>query len=292
MADFHTRVPLNIMGQVKVGVHHFQAAQVIHPQANQQIVLVDKLPGQSPAHADVAEIINDPAEDVPMSLHGHHANIAAMPSFQDPQDCIDCPRLAEHLSGIRHRDPAWHALPVPAFGPLHARLLVVGLGPGEKGANRTGRPFTGDVAGELLYPALHRFGFASSPEPLGEDQWANPAMQLDDCRITNAVRCLPPANKPTTAEIRQCNHHLRAELKAMPQLKVIVALGAIAHQAILWAYDLKLKAFTFGHNRPHTLPDGRKLIDSYHCSGYNWRTGRLSRESFEAVFAKVREQLG
>ncbi|MDP3439231.1 MAG: uracil-DNA glycosylase family protein, partial [Azonexus sp.] len=112
-----------------------------------------------------------------------------------------------------------------------------------------------------------------------------------NCRITNAVRCLPPANKPVTAEIRQCNHYLKAELAAMPRLKVIVALGAIAHQALLWAYDLKLKHYVFGHNVTHALPDRRLLVDSYHCSGYNWRTGRLSRESFEAVFAGVKVHL-
>lgn len=212
-----------------------------------------------------------------------------MPAFEDPISCTACPRLASHLSTIRQRDPDWHALPVPAFGSLDAELLVLGLGPGERGANRTGRPFTGDVAGELLYPALHRFGFASVAEPLGADQWANPAMTLSNCRISNAVRCLPPANKPTTAEIRQCNQHLQNELAAMPRLKVIVALGAIAHQALLQTYGLKLKALTFGHNVCHQLPDGRILIDSYHCSGYNWRTGRLSRESFEAVFAGVRQ---
>ncbi len=215
-----------------------------------------------------------------------------MPLFQDPKECTACPRLASHLATIRQRDPNWHALPVPAFGSLDSELLVVGLGPGEKGANRTGRPFTGDVAGELLYPALHRFGFASATEALGPDSWANPAMQLSNCRITNAVRCLPPANKPVTAEIHQCNSHLKAELSAMPRLKVIVALGAIAHQALLWAYDLKLKQHVFGHNVTHSLPDGRLLVDSYHCSGYNWRTGRLSRESFEAVFAGVKAHLG
>lgn len=215
-----------------------------------------------------------------------------MPSFHDPDDCVACPRLAVHLAVIRQRDPLWHARPVPAFGPLDAELLVLGLGPGEKGANRTGRPFTGDVAGELLYPALYRFGFASVAEPLGPDKLGNPDMQLRNCRVTNAVRCLPPANKPSTAEIRQCNGHLRAELAAMPRLKVIVALGAIAHQALLWAYDLKLKDFRFGHNVSHALPDGRLLVDSYHCSGYNWRTGRLSRESFEAVFAGVQAHIG
>ncbi len=214
-----------------------------------------------------------------------------MSAFTDPLACTACPRLAGHLAMIRERDPDWHARPVPAFGALDARLLVLGLGPGERGANRTGRPFSGDVAGELLYPALHRFGFASSPEPL-IDGWANPEMQLHDCRITNAVRCLPPANKPMTAEIRQCNAHLKSELQAMRQLQVIVALGTVAHQALLWAYGLKLANFKFGHHVRHALPDGRLLIDSYHCSGYNWRTGRLTREAFEAVFADAKAILG
>jgi uracil-DNA glycosylase len=214
-----------------------------------------------------------------------------MSAFADPLDCVACPRLAEHLAGLRVRDPDWHARPVPAFGGLDARLLVVGLGPGERGANRTGRPFTGDIAGELLYPALHRFGFASCGEPLGTDGWANPRMQLDDCRITNAVRCLPPANKPTTAEVRQCNGHLRAEIAAMSRLQVIVALGTVAHQAVLRACDLKPTAWHFGHHVEHRLPNGLVLLDSYHCSGYNWRTGRLSREAFEAVFADVRARL-
>ena len=214
-----------------------------------------------------------------------------MPEFISPGDCTACPRLADHLKNLRQWEPAWHCLPVPAFGDLSARLLVVGLAPGEKGANRTGRPFTGDVAGELLYPALHRFGFASVAGPLGADGWANLAMSLADCRITNAVRCLPPANKPTTAEIRQCNGHLKAELAAMPRLKAIVALGAIAHQAVLWAYGLKSKERVFGHDVQHDLPDGPRLFDSYHCSGYNWRTGRLTRESFEAVFDGVRRYL-
>lgn len=214
-----------------------------------------------------------------------------MSTFTHPIDCTACPRLAEHLAVIRRREPDWHALPVPAFGELSARLLVVGLAPGEKGANRTGRPFTGDVAGELLYPALHRFGFASTGAALDSSGWKNPAMQLKDCRITNAVRCLPPANKPTTAEIRQCNGYLKQELAAMPDLRAIVVLGAIAHQSVLWAHGLKLKDYPFGHNVRHDLPNGPMLFASYHCSGYNWRTGRLSQESFEAVFAGVRTWL-
>lgn len=214
-----------------------------------------------------------------------------MSTFKHPIDCIACPRLAEHLASIRQREPDWHGLPVPAFGELSARLLVVGLAPGEKGANRTGRPFTGDVAGELLYPALHRFGFASVGAALDACGWKNPAMQLDDCRITNAVRCLPPANKPTTAEIRQCNGHLQVELAAMPNLRTILVLGAIAHQSVLWAHGLKVKDYPFGHNVRYQLPNGLTLFSSYHCSGYNWRTGRLSQASFEAVFAGVRAYL-
>lgn len=211
--------------------------------------------------------------------------------FVHPADCTACPRLAEHLAGIRAREPGWHGRPVPAFGELSARLLVVGLAPGEKGANRTGRPFTGDVAGELLYPALHRYGFATAAEPLGADGWANPALTLVDCRITNAVRCLPPANKPTPAEIRQCNGYLKDEIAAMPNLRAILALGGIAHQSVLRVFGLKLKEAKFGHHVLHPLRDGLTLFDSYHCSGYNWRTGRLSRESFEAVFAGMRDFL-
>lgn len=215
-----------------------------------------------------------------------------MTALIDPQDCTACPRLAGHLAAVRERNPAWHGRPVPAFGPLSARLLVVGLGPGENGANRTGRPFTGDVAGELLYPTLHRFDFASSPEPLDGDGRANAALHLIDCRITNAVRCLPPANKPTIAEIRQCNRYLQVELAAMPHLTTIVALGAIAHQAVLLACGCQAKEHRFSHNAQHRLANGRLLVDSYHCSGYNWRTGRLSADSFAAVFAGVRARLG
>ncbi len=219
-----------------------------------------------------------------------------MPEFTDPLDCIACPRLAEHLANLRVRDPAWHNRPVPAFGGLDAQLLVVGLGPGEKGANRTGRPFTGDVAGELLYPALHRFGFATAAEPLGADKWANPAMALVNARITNAVRCLPPANKPQPAEIRQCNGFLAQEIAAMPRLKAIIALGTVSHQGVLRALGLKPTHYSFGHNVRHDLPANGELarpvlFDSYHCSGYNWRTGRLTRESFEAVFARVSDFL-
>ncbi|MDR2626247.1 MAG: uracil-DNA glycosylase [Zoogloeaceae bacterium] len=207
-------------------------------------------------------------------------------------ECVACPRLAAHLAELRRREPDWHNRPVPSFGPLSARLLIVGLGPGEKGANRTGRPFTGDVAGELLYPALHRFGFASAGEPLGDDKSANPRMRLMDARITNAVRCLPPANKPTSAEIRACNLHLCHEINAMPHLAAILALGGVAHQSVLRALGLSPAQYPFGHNLRYALPTPLPtLFTSYHCSGYNWRTGRLSRESFERVFAALREEV-
>jgi uracil-DNA glycosylase family 4 len=210
-------------------------------------------------------------------------------SFSDPLDCTACPRLAGHLALLRQRDPDWHNRPVPAFGPLDAALLVVGLGPGERGANRTGRPFSGDVAGELLYPALHRFGFATAAAPLDSNKAANPALRMIDARITNAVRCLPPANKPTPDEIRTCNLFLAREIAAMPRLAAIIALGGVAHQAVLRALGLKPTHYAFGHNIRHDLPAALPtLFDSYHCSGYNWRTGRLTRERFEAVFARVK----
>ncbi|MDR0674246.1 MAG: uracil-DNA glycosylase [Zoogloeaceae bacterium] len=214
-------------------------------------------------------------------------------SFErDIATCVACPRLAAHLAGLRQREPDWHNHPVPAFGQLTARLLIVGLGPGEKGANRTGRPFTGDVAGELLYPALCRFGFASVAEPLDSDKSANPRMRLVDARITNAVRCLPPANKPTPAEIRACNAHLRREITAMPRLAAILALGGVAHGAVLRALQLAPAEYPFGHNLRHALPAPLPtLFTSYHCSGYNWRTGRLSRDSFESVFAALRREV-
>lgn len=212
-------------------------------------------------------------------------------TFSVSPDCQDCPRLAEHLAAIRLRDPHWHARPVPSFGSLEARFLVVGLGPGERGANRTGRPFTGDIAGELLYPALHKFGFASVAEPLNTEGWANAAMELQDCRITNAVRCLPPQNKPLPVEIRQCNTYLGQEISAMPRLKAILALGSVAHQAVLRTWGLKVKDFPFGHALRYTLPSGIELFTSYHCSGYNTRTGRLSQESFEGVIASIRASL-
>ena len=192
------------------------------------------------------------------------------------------------------RHPEYYARPVPPFGDPAARLLIVGLAPGMHGANRTGRPFMGDFAGILLYVTLHRFGFASHPDSLAAD------MELHDCRISNAVKCLPPQNKPGTAEIRTCNRFLVDELTHSPELKVIVALGVVAHKAVLMALGLRASDFSFAHGARHELPRATHdrttegaiiLIDSYHCSRYNTQTRRLSAESFSEVFSKARAEL-
>ncbi|TWO81972.1 uracil-DNA glycosylase [Denitratisoma oestradiolicum] len=201
--------------------------------------------------------------------------------------CTDCPRLADFLVQVKSGNPGYHCKPVVPFGDDRARLLIVGLAPGMHGANRTGRPFTGDYAGILLYDTLHRFGFGSAPVSLAADD----GLILTDCRITNAVKCLPPENKPEPAEIRTCNTYLADELRASPQVKVILALGLVAHKAVLMALGLKQSARTFGHGARHELPDGRVLIDSYHCSRYNTNTGRLTEASFHDVFRLVRVEL-
>lgn len=201
--------------------------------------------------------------------------------------CAACPRLAKFLAEVRAAHPEYHARPVMPFGDHRARLLVVGLAPGMHGANRTGRPFTGDHAGILLYETLHRYGFASQPTSLA----AGDGLQLHDCRITNAVKCLPPQNKPLPAEIRTCNHYLAEELRAAPALRVVVALGSIAHGAVLKALGLRLADHAFAHGARHLLPEGRILLDSYHCSRYNTQTRRLTAEGFAAIFAAVRDEL-
>lgn len=202
-------------------------------------------------------------------------------------ECRCCPRLAGFLQEVRSRYPDYHARPVLPFGDTQARLLIVGLAPGLHGANRSGRPFTGDHAGILLYETLHRFGFASAPVSRAVDD----GLQLIDCRITNAVKCLPPQNKPETGEIRICNEYLATELREAQNLKVILALGNVAHRAVLMALGLKLGHFGFAHAATHRLPDGRLLIDSYHCSRYNTQTRRLTAAGFVAVFEQVRCEL-
>jgi uracil-DNA glycosylase len=203
------------------------------------------------------------------------------------RDCPLCPRLARFRELQRSTFPDWHNAPVPSFGGIGGRLLVVGLAPGLRGANRTGRPFTGDYAGVLLYATLRKFGFARGD--YGER--VDDGLALVDCRITNAVRCVPPENKPEPAEIATCNRFLVAELTLLPHLAAVLALGAIAHQAVLAALGHRRSAYRFAHGAVHALPDGPLLADSYHCSRYNTNTGRLTPAMFEAVFAELRRRL-
>lgn len=203
---------------------------------------------------------------------------------EPPHDCGLCPRLAAYRRKNRAKEPDWFNAPVPSFGARNARLLIVGLAPGVTGANRTGRPFTGDFAGELLYGTLLKFGFAKGKFEARIDD----TLKLVDCRITNAVRCVPPENKPTPQEATTCRIFLHATIEGMQNLATIVALGRIAHDATLRAYKLKLADHPFAHAAHHTLPRGITLIDSYHCSRYNTNTRRLTTEMFENVFAHAR----
>lgn len=211
------------------------------------------------------------------------ARRALIPGDKFDPDCTACPRLARHLVQVRRDYPDYYARPVPAFGDPRARLLIVGLAPGMHGANRSGRPFTGDHAGILLYATLHKFGFASRPQSVACDD----GLTLQDCRITNAVKCLPPANKPSTREMQTCNRYLKYELERLPAASVILALGAVAHQATLRALALKPSAYRFSHGATHVLPGIGHLIDSYHCSRYNTQTRRLTPPMFEQVFRRV-----
>jgi uracil-DNA glycosylase family 4 len=209
------------------------------------------------------------------------------PAAVPEQDCPRCPRLAAFRADNRARHPDFHNAPVVSFGPLEARLLVVGLAPGLKGANATGRPFTGDFAGDLLYATLMKFGFTRGSYGARADD----GLQLVDARITNAVRCVPPENKPVGAEITNCRPYLVREIDAMTQLRVVLALGTIAHNSVLTTLGHRRAAFPFGHGVMHELPEGPLLIASYHCSRYNTNTRRLTTEMFEDVFAAVRRHL-
>jgi uracil-DNA glycosylase family 4 len=202
-------------------------------------------------------------------------------------DCRACPRLAGHLDLVKADHPDYHARPVPPFGDDAPRLLVIGLAPGLHGANRTGRPFTGDHAGILLYRTLHRYGFANQARAVALDD----GLQLNGCRITNAVKCLPPENKPTPDEVRRCNAHLAAEIESLPGVTML-ALGAIAHNAALMALGLRRGEYPFAHGARHVLGNERTLFDSYHCSRYNTQTGRLSDAMFERVFEEIVQHLG
>ena len=211
----------------------------------------------------------------------------AAAAAEPPRDCPLCPRLAAFRNEWRTREPDWFNAPVHSFGPLDARLLVVGLAPGLRGANRTGRPFTGDYAGDLLYATLNELGFSRGRFDARPDD----GLTLVDARITNAVHCVPPENKPTPAEIATCRDaYLAQRIPAMPRLRAIVALGRIAHESTVRARGLRLAAVPFAHGAQHALGQLR-LFDSYHCSRYNTNTGVLTPKMFREVFAKVRKEL-
>jgi uracil-DNA glycosylase family 4 len=204
---------------------------------------------------------------------------------EPPRDCPLCPRLAAYRAENRAKWPDWHNAPVPCWGPVDARIMVLGMAPGVRGANRTGRPFTGDHAGRLLYATLRKYGLAEG-EYL-EDP--NDGLRLTGVRIVNAVRCVPPANLPEAGEVVTCNRFLRAEIAAMPRLRGMLVLGVVAHQAALRAFGLRLNAARFAHGAQHELPGGVVLADSYHVSRYNTQTRRLTTEMFEqAVEALLR----
>jgi len=201
-------------------------------------------------------------------------------------DCPRCPRLVEFRIRWRNLQPTWFNGPVPSFGPRQARLLVVGLAPGLQGANRTGRPFTGDYAGDLLYETLQHYGFAAGRYDARPDD----GLVLLDCRITNAVRCVPPENKPSGLEIANCREFLRNTIAEMVRLRAILALGRIAHDSVLAAHGVRSSTAGFGHGRIHPIGNLR-LYDSFHCSRLNTNTGRLTPQMFGAVFAEIRAQL-
>lgn len=205
----------------------------------------------------------------------------------DPK-CKACPRLVKHLQAIKAMYPGYYSGPVNSFGDPEGQLLIVGLAPGLHGANASGRPFTGDASGLVLYQMLYDYGFSNQPESVS----VNDGLRLVNCQISNAVKCLPPANKPNAQEINTCNPFLKAEIEKLPQNGVILVLGSIAHKAVLKVYDLKLGSMTFAHNNTYDLPDGRFLIDSYHCSRYNMQTKRLTHDMFADVFRTVVKKLG
>lgn len=213
--------------------------------------------------------------------------MASSYTAEPPKDCDLCPRLVAFRNANRLAEPDWFNGAVPSFGCRDCHLLIVGLAPGRSGANRTGRPFTGDYAGELLYGMLSDYGFARGSYGARLDD----GFELVDCMVSNAVRCVPPQNKPTTAEMRQCQGFLAARIASLPKLKVIMALGRIAHEQTLSALGLPRARFAFAHAARHVLKDELVLIDSYHCSRYNTNTGRLTREMFARVFDSIRADL-
>lgn len=201
-----------------------------------------------------------------------------------PLDCQLCPRLVQYRIEAQEKFPDWHNAPVPNWSAPQPKLMIVGLAPGLRGANRTGRPFTGDWAGDLLYQTLAKFGFAKGQYGQSSDD----GLELIDAIIVNAVRCVPPENKPIGAEINACRPFLTATVQKNTDIKCVVALGGIAHNSFLTVFDVKKKDHPFGHGNKHKLPNGAILLDSYHCSRYNTNTGRLTEQMFEDIFAQAR----
>lgn len=212
-------------------------------------------------------------------------SIVIKPSFNIA--CRQCERLAAFLDEVKVKNPSYFCKPVPPFGDENAKLIIVGLAPGMHGANQTGRPFTGDYAGVLLYETLHKFGFSTKSQSVSTYD----DLRLVNCRITNAVKCLPPDNKPLPAEIATCNQFLAAELNQINNNSIILALGNVAHLAVLKAFGLKIKDYKFGHAARYMLPNGLILLDSYHCSRYNTQTKRLTEAMFHSVFAMIKQEL-
>jgi len=215
-----------------------------------------------------------------------------MPSKPDFRlNCKRCKRLSSFLRQVKKENPSYYCQPVPAFGDPAAKLLIVGLAPGMHGANATGRPFTGDASGELLYETLHKFGYASESQSVSADD----GLKLSNCRITNAVKCLPPQNKPVAEETNSCNQYLAVELLNLPDNAVIVGLGSIAHNAVLKALDLPRKDFKFAHQSEFSIKTNTgslTLLSSYHCSRYNTQTKRLTPDMFDSIFARTRVIIG
>jgi len=222
-------------------------------------------------------------------MHGMPEAAAAELTAAEPgHDCPLCPRLVDFRLANRVAEPGWHNAPVRSFGDPDARLLIVGLAPGLRGANRTGRPFTGDYAGELLYQTLIEFGFATG------SYLADPAdgLVLNDCMVSNAVRCVPPQNKPTPGEVTTCRRFLIGRIAALDRLEAVLALGRIAHESTLVALGARRAAFPFAHGAKHAVRPNLTLFDSYHCSRYNTSTGKLTPQMFKAVLQAIRDHLG
>jgi uracil-DNA glycosylase family 4 len=203
-------------------------------------------------------------------------------------DCRLCARLSDFLDKVADENPGYHCRPVAPFGENNPKMLIVGLAPGMHGANATGRPFTGDHAGLLLYQTLYKFGFSNQPTAVS----LNDGLQLIDCKITNAVKCLPPQNKPVGLEINTCNRFLISEIQALASGAVVLALGGVAHKAVVLACGKKQKDYRFAHNASHKLDNGISMLDSYHCSRYNTQTKRLSEKMFHDVFRQARHLIG